>query len=509
MKRMLLSAIALVALSLSTFAQAPESMKYQSVVRDASLNIIPNQAVGMQFAIRQGSVTGTIVYQETFAPTTNAYGLVNLELGTGVVVSGAFSLIDWSAGPYFIETALDATGGTNYVVMGTSQLLSVPYALYANVADSAVNGTVGPTGAQGSTGLTGATGAQGPTGAVGATGSQGIAGPTGAQGSTGPTGAQGPTGATGSFGVTGSTGQTIRHDGSNWVSASNLINDGTDITTTGRLTSANINTGFGPTEVHLMNQNVRTTDNVTFSNIATAGLVDGRDVSVDGIKLDQITSLGSGAIITAAERSTIFDAVTKTGAQTITGDKTFAGNLQYANASAGSGKVLTSDASGNASWQTPSTGGYSSYAVYSHQLPSGTFGGGSTALTWNTRTLNTTNATSGGDITRSGNTITLQNGIYQIKGYSTAYRVSLHKLRLRNITDALDAIVGSSNYADPNASGGDQNSSLLEGIITITGGPKSFNLEHYTQGAHTRGLGWETSSGADEVYSRITIIKID
>ena len=113
MKKIILSTLAIAALTLSTFAQAPESMKFQSVVRDASSNVIANQAVGMQFTILQGSATGTAVYQETFAPTTNAYGLVNLELGTGTVVSGVFANIDWSAGPYFIETAIDAAGGTN------------------------------------------------------------------------------------------------------------------------------------------------------------------------------------------------------------------------------------------------------------------------------------------------------------------------------------------------------------------------------------------------------------
>ena len=136
MKRFILSAIALAALALNTFAQAPESMKYQSVVRDASSNIIPNQAVGMQFKILQGSPSGTNVYQETFSPTTNAYGLVIISLGTGSVVSGIFSDIDWANGPYFIETGLDVTGGSSYAIMGTSQFLSVPYAFHANSADN-------------------------------------------------------------------------------------------------------------------------------------------------------------------------------------------------------------------------------------------------------------------------------------------------------------------------------------------------------------------------------------
>lgn len=139
MKKIILSAIAIAALTFSVWAQSPEAFKYQAVVRDASQNVIPNQAVGMQLTIMQGSTSGTIVYRETFAPTSNSYGLVNLEIGTGTVVSGAFASIDWANGPYFIETAMDATGGTSYVVMGASQLVSVPYALYSKVAGSAAN----------------------------------------------------------------------------------------------------------------------------------------------------------------------------------------------------------------------------------------------------------------------------------------------------------------------------------------------------------------------------------
>ena len=86
------------------------------------------------------SIGGTTVYQETFAPTTNGYGLVNLEIGSGTVVSGDFTTIDWANGPYFIETAADVTGGTSYSVMGTSQLMSVPYALHSKTADNIVGG---------------------------------------------------------------------------------------------------------------------------------------------------------------------------------------------------------------------------------------------------------------------------------------------------------------------------------------------------------------------------------
>ncbi len=142
MKKVILSAIAVAAIALNSYAQSPDSFKYQAVIRDASQNVVANQAVGMQITIMQGSATGTVVYQETFALTSNAYGLVNLEIGTGTVVTGSISAIDWSNGPFFIETAIDATGGTNYTVMGTSQLLSVPYALYSKTAGSVMNDMV-------------------------------------------------------------------------------------------------------------------------------------------------------------------------------------------------------------------------------------------------------------------------------------------------------------------------------------------------------------------------------
>ena len=142
MKRILLSLVAIATITLSSFGQAPEGFKYQAVVRDAANTILNNQAVGMQMTIQQGSVGGTTVYQETFAPTTNAYGLVNLEIGSGSVVSGDFTTIDWANGPYFIETAIDVTGGTSYAVIGTSQLMSVPYALHANTAENVTNDLV-------------------------------------------------------------------------------------------------------------------------------------------------------------------------------------------------------------------------------------------------------------------------------------------------------------------------------------------------------------------------------
>jgi hypothetical protein len=129
-----------VILTASAFAQAPEKMSYQAVVRDAGNALVTSQAVGMQISILQGSVSGTAVYVETQTPTTDINGLISIDIGSGSVVSGTFTTIDWSSGPYFIKTETDPTGGTTYTITGTSQLLSVPYALHAKTADSIVGG---------------------------------------------------------------------------------------------------------------------------------------------------------------------------------------------------------------------------------------------------------------------------------------------------------------------------------------------------------------------------------
>ena len=128
--------LAAILLTTSTFAQSPEKMSYQAVVRNSSDALVTNQAVGMRISILQTTATGTAVYAETQTPTTNINGLVSLEIGTGTPVTGTFAGIDWAAGPYFIKTETDPAGGTNYTITGTSQLMSVPYALYAKtVAD--------------------------------------------------------------------------------------------------------------------------------------------------------------------------------------------------------------------------------------------------------------------------------------------------------------------------------------------------------------------------------------
>jgi hypothetical protein len=117
-------------------AQVPEGISYQAILRDLNGNVIQSRLVGMQISVLQGSPTGTAVYVETQAPTTNANGLISLEIGSGTVQTGSFASIDWANGPHFIKAETDPIGGTNYSLTGTSQLLSVPYALHAKTAQT-------------------------------------------------------------------------------------------------------------------------------------------------------------------------------------------------------------------------------------------------------------------------------------------------------------------------------------------------------------------------------------
>jgi uncharacterized protein (TIGR02145 family) len=125
--RISLICLAVILITINIFGQAPQSMSYQAVIRDADNNLVANHVVGMRVSILQGSATGAVVYVETQTPSTNANGLISIEIGGGT----GFDAIDWANGPYFIKSETDATGGTNYTISGTSQLLSVPYALYS------------------------------------------------------------------------------------------------------------------------------------------------------------------------------------------------------------------------------------------------------------------------------------------------------------------------------------------------------------------------------------------
>ena len=116
------------------FAQAPQKMSYQAVVRNANNTLVTNQNVSAKISIIQGSMYGTPVYVETHGATTNANGLLTIEVGEGTVLSGTMAAINWANGPFYLKSEIDPTGGNSYTIEGVQELMSVPYALYASAA---------------------------------------------------------------------------------------------------------------------------------------------------------------------------------------------------------------------------------------------------------------------------------------------------------------------------------------------------------------------------------------
>ena len=141
MKKLILSILVAVAAVTTAFSQAPQKFTYQAVVRDVVNNPVINHSVSVRISILQGGENGVPVYEERQTVTTNANGLMTLSVGDGTVLSGDFSAIDWANGPYFLKTETDPTGGTNYSIVGTQQLLSVPYALYAGNSAGGFSGS--------------------------------------------------------------------------------------------------------------------------------------------------------------------------------------------------------------------------------------------------------------------------------------------------------------------------------------------------------------------------------
>lgn len=241
----------------TAFAQTPQQIKYQGVARDAAGAVIANGTITVQFDVHDVTPLGTIIYTETHTGvTTNQFGLFSLNMGSIT----PFPANMFGTGDEFLEVSVDF--GSGLTSIGTSQFLSVPYAIYAETSGSSTPGPQGPTGPQGAAGTTGAqgpsgdpgaTGAQGPIGNDGPTGPQGIAGATGpagtngANGAAGATGANGTNGATGANGVAGANGAT-GPTGANGVAGANGTNGANGATgPTGANGVAGANGATGPT----------------------------------------------------------------------------------------------------------------------------------------------------------------------------------------------------------------------------------------------------------------------
>jgi hypothetical protein len=131
--------LALISVVAGLAGQSPERMSYQAIVRNSSGALVSNSNVRIRIQILQNSESGAAVYDETHTTKTNENGLATIEIGGGTIEPGTFLTfadIDWSLGPYFLKTLTDPSGGTTYSIVGTTQLMSVPYALHAKTAEN-------------------------------------------------------------------------------------------------------------------------------------------------------------------------------------------------------------------------------------------------------------------------------------------------------------------------------------------------------------------------------------
>ena len=134
----ILRILMLVIFPLLGISQAPQKINFQSVLRNTNGEVVSNSAVSLKISILSGTITGTAVYIETHAKTTDAGGLMSLQIGGGTVLSGVFGDINWGSSAHFIKLEADFSGGNSYVLLGTQELMSVPYALYASKTDTSV-----------------------------------------------------------------------------------------------------------------------------------------------------------------------------------------------------------------------------------------------------------------------------------------------------------------------------------------------------------------------------------
>ncbi len=218
-------------LALSAHAQSPQQFNFQAVARDANGDLYANTTLAVRIKLVRDQAVGSVDYSERHLITTSPRGVFDLAVGGGGVLSGSMSAVDWANHPYYLDVAIDPEGGSDYIPLGSSQLLSVPYALYAKDAGtgdgqllaydpenheltitngntiSLPSGQPGPPGPQGEQGPVGLTGPQGPQGQPGV---QGLAGPQGLQGPIGPEGQAGPQGPQGEQGPAGQDGTGVQ-----------------------------------------------------------------------------------------------------------------------------------------------------------------------------------------------------------------------------------------------------------------------------------------------------------
>lgn len=340
-------------------------INYQAVARNTNGTVLANQPVKVKLSILGGSANGPVQYQENHSLTTNQLGLFTLQIGKGTVATGTFAAVPWQNANQYLKVEL-ALGAVSYADLGTTQLMSVPYALYA------ANGNPGPQGATGAAGPQGLPGIQGPAGAVGPAGPAGINGVAGLNGAKGDQGIPGTAGAKGDKGDKGEPGGPftlpyaavetnssplfyLSNQGNGAAIAAQNEANGYAIdakaSTTGIALRAQSNDG-NALQVKSINgvgayvestkaiaakfENTSALNTVTVDNFGAGSGI--KTVTKDGIAVIAENTSSSNPSLSAKNNNAAGIALKTEGRVQLTG------------IAEGAGKILTSDAAGNASW---------------------------------------------------------------------------------------------------------------------------------------------------------------
>lgn len=494
MKKILLTATAWLMLLNVLIAQAPQGMNYQAILRDNNGAIIANQNVSLRFSVISGSPTGTTVYQELYSIATTPLGLINLVIGQGTTINGTFANINWNSAAHYLKVEFDPQGGSNFTIIETKQLMSVPYALNAgNAANSLAQLT--------DVDVTNVTDGQ-------------VIKWNAAQGKWLPANDSIGTGGGGSGDNWGS--QTVQTDNSlngNGTSG-NVLKIAQQGAAVGNVLKwngtswipANDSLGVGGSGDNWGSQTVQTDNTLT-----------GNGTSGNTLKIAQ-QGAANGNVI--KWNGTTWQPSTDNDAQTL--------SINGNTLSISGGNSVTIPTSGGGG------GAISDYAVYVESASSG--GNPSTTLAdanWTSRQLNNTEIEVGSAITRSGSNITLQAGTYNIVafanwGWSMAYNASFtfgvinvkSQLRLRNNTSnstlLLSETQNKSDYVNTTLNGftyRDGYTLRLEGTFTVNA-TTTVSLQHFIDytiqnNPASYNAGSPASTGENEIYSRIAIQKIN
>lgn len=273
MKKIMLTCI-MAATLIVAHAQVPNKFNYQAYARNSLGQAIPNANIKLRFSLADGSSGGAIVYSETRSVTTSSIGMFSVVIGSAGAISttGNLATVNWGNSSKYLKVEIDPAGGNNFSVLANSELVSVPYALYA------VNGTPGPAGAQGPIGQTGA------TGAIGATGPAGPQGPIGLTGPAGPIGPQGPPG---SFSLpyagAGGTNNTAVFDLINTVTSTGPVMSLQNFNSTNSFPTLRINSNVTNASPGILST-IRNGSSINSSNIPSAitGTADGTSNGLSG-----------------------------------------------------------------------------------------------------------------------------------------------------------------------------------------------------------------------------------